>query len=267
MSHEDKARRSRSFGRVAAHYDRYRPGPPPEAVDWLLPTPLSTVVDVGAGTGALTRLLAGRANTVIAVEPDPEMREVLLAEVPGATVVDGRGESMPLPDGTADAVLASSSWHWVDPVPGLGEVARVLVPNGLLGALWAGPDPESPFVVQARELLGGVATDDAGAKGATAAVQVMSASSLQSNFALEIPSGLPFSAPDHEVFRWDMALTADDLVGLLGTLSWVILMEPAERQALYSLTRRLLRDALGVEGDVTVDVTFRCDAYRSQLHT
>ena len=60
---------------------------------------------------------------------------------------------MPLPDSCADAVVASASWHWMDPVPALHEVARVLVPGGILGALWSGPDPEGPFLAQARALL------------------------------------------------------------------------------------------------------------------
>src|ERR1700730_16841272 len=114
---------------------------------------MQRVVDLGAGTGALTRLLVDRADEVVAVEPDDRMRSVLVRAVPEARVVTGRGEAMPLPDGSADAVLASSSWHWMDPVPALHEVGRVLKPRAILGALWTGPDPEGPFISQARALL------------------------------------------------------------------------------------------------------------------
>jgi SAM-dependent methyltransferase len=99
------------------------------ALEWILPGHVELAVDLGAGTGALTRLLIARANEVVAVEPDDRMRAVLVAEVPGATAVTGRGEDMPLPDGCADAVVASSSWHWMDPIPTLHEVGRVLKPN------------------------------------------------------------------------------------------------------------------------------------------
>ena len=74
----------------------------------------------------------------------------------------GRGESIPLEDAAADAVLASSSWHWVEPVPALGEVARVQKPGGFLGEMWAGPDQESPFMLQAQELLGELGRDERG---------------------------------------------------------------------------------------------------------
>ena len=148
-----KAVRSGSFGEVAAQYERFRPGPPVAAVDWLLPAHVERVVDLGAGTGALTRLLRGRADDIVAVEPDDRMRSVLVDEVPAARAVAGRGEAIPLPDGTVDAVLASSSWHWMDPVPTLGEVGRVLKPGGVLGALWTGPDPDGAFMGQAQALL------------------------------------------------------------------------------------------------------------------
>ena len=149
----EKEVRSGSFGSVATDYERYRQGPPQAAVDWILPPGLGTVVDLGAGTGALTRLLVGRAEKVVAIEPDDRMRSVLTQEIPGIRALAGRGESIPLPDGSADAVLASSSWHWMDPVPTLNEVGRVLVPGGVLGALWSGPDPEGPFLAQAQALL------------------------------------------------------------------------------------------------------------------
>ncbi|HEY5012101.1 MAG TPA: class I SAM-dependent methyltransferase, partial [Acidimicrobiia bacterium] len=91
-------------------------------MDWFLPTHVGRVVDLGAGTGALTRLLIDRADEVVAVEPDDRMRSVLTEGVPGVRAVMGRGESMPIPDSCADAVLASSSWHWMDPTPTLREV-------------------------------------------------------------------------------------------------------------------------------------------------
>ena len=145
-----KAERSRSFGAVASDYDRYRPTPPSAAVDWLLPEHRGRVVDLGAGTGRLTQVLLDRADEVVAIDPDERMRAVLEREVPGARAVDGRGESIPLPDGSVDAVLAATSWHWMDPVATLSEVARVLVPGGVLGVMWTGADGMGSAVSKAR---------------------------------------------------------------------------------------------------------------------
>jgi ubiquinone/menaquinone biosynthesis C-methylase UbiE len=150
---EEKAKRSGSFGAVASTYQRYRPGPPRAAVDWYLPRRVQTVVDLGAGTGALSRLLIDKADRVVAVEPDDRMRAVLAEEFPHVQAIKGTGEDMRLDDGCTDAVLASSSWHWMDVEPTLREVRRVLKSDGLLGAMWSGPDPEGPFVAQARELI------------------------------------------------------------------------------------------------------------------
>jgi SAM-dependent methyltransferase len=279
-----KAVRAGSFGAVASQYERYRPGPPRAAVDWILPVHVGRVVDLGAGTGALTRLLLGRADDVVAVEPDDRMRAVLVEEVPGVRALAGRGEAMPLPDHSADAVLASSSWHWMDPVPTLHEMARILVPGGVLAALWSGPDPDGPFMLQARALLaeqaqatadtGSVDTGsvDAGSAGASDAAtgsglaELMMGDASRPPSTLEIPPGVPFDQPDHLSFTWDMALNADELIGLLGTLSWIITMPEQKRSEVMALARRLLRDLLGVEGEVTVDVALRCETWRSRRH-
>ena len=273
LSPEEKATRSGSFGAIASSYERYRPGPPLAAVDWLLPAHVGTVVDLGAGTGALTRLLVDRADEVIAVEPDDRMRAVLTDEVLGVRAVMGHGESMPIPDGSADAVLASSSWHWMDPIPTLHEVGRVLVPGGILGAVWSGPDPEGPFLSQARALLTEQSKDRAaapaegdregGAPGGDLSGLIMDEAHRPS-MSLEIPPGVPFDQPEHELFTWDVALNADDLIGFLGTFSWIITMNEETRERLFAEARRLLREFLGVEGETTVDVAFSAAAWRSR---
>jgi len=268
----EKAKRAGSFGGVAEHYERYRPGPPVAAVDWILPARPATVVDLGAGTGALTRLLIDRAKDVVAVEPDDRMRSRLALELPGVRAVAGRGESMPISDASADAVLASSSWHWMELAPTLQEVGRVLVAGGVLGVLWSGPDPEGPFLVQAQALLtersrkqtGGPAGDSDGRTGELASL-VMGDGRRPSS-GLEIPPGVPFDQPEHEVFTWDVALNADELIGLLGTFSWIITMAEATRIRVIAEARRLLRDLLGVDGSATVDVAFRADAWRCRRH-
>jgi SAM-dependent methyltransferase len=275
LPRQEKAKRSGSFGAVASHYERYRPGPPPAAVDWILPNPVGTVVDLGAGTGALTRLLTDKADEVVAVEPDDRMRSVLTEEVPGIRAVSGRGESIPIPDGCADAVLASSSWHWMDPIPTLLEVGRVLVPGGILGTLWSGPDPEGAFISQARALLAeqshgpadAAAVDQEGDPAVGAFASLIMGDADRPASGLEIPAGVPFDQPEHEVYTWDVALNADELIGLLGTFSWIITMPGQTRARVMAEARRLLRELLGVHGEVTVDVAFRSDAWRSRRHT
>jgi SAM-dependent methyltransferase len=267
LTAEQKGERAGSFGAAAAQYERYRQGPPTAAVDWVLPAPVRTVVDLGAGTGALTRLLVGRADEVVAVEPDDRMRAVLIESVPGVRAVAGRGESIPLPEASVDAVLASSSWHWMDTVPTLLEVGRVLVPGGTLAAMWSGPDPDTGLIAQARELLAGGGSPDIDSDSESRAE--LSASLGNQNAldqVLAIPPGVPFDQPEQTVITWDVALNADELIGLLGTFSWVILMEDEARDRLFDTARRVLRDALGVSGDVTVDIGYRAEVYKARRH-
>src|ERR1700733_8352294 len=87
-----------SFGTAAATYERGRPPYPPEALDWLLSSGAGRVLDLGAGTGELTRQLVSRGLWVGAVEPLEGMREQLSQVLPGTPVLDGSAEHIPLPD-------------------------------------------------------------------------------------------------------------------------------------------------------------------------
>jgi SAM-dependent methyltransferase len=124
-----------SFGLVAAEYDRGRPRYPPAAVAAMLeglPRP-PDVVDVGAGTGQLTRALAEAGARVIAVEPGAETRKLLERRVDGvARVLDSRAESLPLAGASADLVVCADSFHWLDADRALEEFRRVLRPGGRL---------------------------------------------------------------------------------------------------------------------------------------
>jgi SAM-dependent methyltransferase len=135
-----------SFGKAAAHYDSIRPTYPAEALDWLLGTKPRAVVDLGAGTGIFSRVLAAAGHRVIAVEPDPLMRDRLLAVSPHITAVAGSAEDIPLPDGSVDAVVAAQAYHWFDRQRAHPEIARVLRPGGIFGAIWNMRDESVPWV-------------------------------------------------------------------------------------------------------------------------
>jgi SAM-dependent methyltransferase len=145
------------FAHAAEDYDRGRPGWPLRAIDAAvaaLDLPLAaTVVDLGAGTGQLTRLLAGRFRHVVAVEPLAPMRQLLVANLPHVDVRAGSAEHLPLPDSSAQAIFSAEAFHWFDAPAALAEAARVLQPTGGIALLWnfpAGPwDPPVPDEVHA----------------------------------------------------------------------------------------------------------------------
>ena len=105
-----------------------------------------TVVDLGAGTGKFTRLLALTGAYVLAVEPVAEMRARLSELLPGVTVTAGTAEATGLPDGCADAVVAAQSWHWFQEADALAEVERLLRPGGALALVWNTYDTSVPWV-------------------------------------------------------------------------------------------------------------------------
>jgi SAM-dependent methyltransferase len=145
--------RAASFGKAADLYERGRPEYPPDAIDWLLPDGCHRVLDVGAGTGKLTRQLVDRGLDVVAVEPSDAMREQLMAAVPFAQALHGSAEQLPLEDCSVDAVLFAQAWHWVDVDRASPEVARVLVPQGTLGLLWNDRDERVDWVAELGRIM------------------------------------------------------------------------------------------------------------------
>jgi ubiquinone/menaquinone biosynthesis C-methylase UbiE len=132
--------RAASFDATAADYERGRPGWPAAALDALADRlgldAGSTVLDLAAGTGKLTRELVPRFASVVAVEPLDGMRAVLADVVPGARVLAGTAEAIPLEDASVDAVSIAEAFHWFDAEAAVAEMARVLRPGGGVAVLY-----------------------------------------------------------------------------------------------------------------------------------
>ncbi len=141
----------RGFDTSGERYERGRPDYPEAAVDRLLEAlgRPERVLDVGAGTGKLTRPLLARGLSVVAVEPAAAMREVLART--GAEIHDARADALPLADRSVDAVVAGQAFHWFATPAALAEFARVLTPDGRLGLVWNRRDLNQPLQ---RELGG-----------------------------------------------------------------------------------------------------------------
>lgn len=215
---------ARSFGRVAERYDRYRPGYAPAAVAWALGERPLRVVDVGAGTGILSRLLHRLGHEVIAVEPDPRMRARLIEVSPGVTAVAGSAEDIPLADESVDAVVAGQAYHWFDHDRAHPELARVLHPGGVFAALWNDADERTQWTVTFTEIIDGPRE-----------------SMPLSDF------GPLFGPVGQATFSHDVGTTADDLIALATTRSPYLVGSAAEREDLLAAVRRLVTE-LGLTG-------------------
>jgi SAM-dependent methyltransferase len=155
MSLHDTARRG--FASAAGVYEESRPGYPDEAVAWLAEQlglgAGTTVVDLAAGTGKLTRQLTSTGATVIAVEPVDEMRAVLRRTAPAAHARPGTAEQTGLPDESADAVTVAQAFHWFDGPAALAEIHRILRPAGRLALVWNVRDLDHPTQRAVEELF------------------------------------------------------------------------------------------------------------------
>ena len=128
------------FTKEAQMYARGRPEYPPALASWLTgPVALApgrSVADVGAGTGKFTKLLPATGADVVAVEPVDAMRAQLQQSLPPVRALAGTAQSIPLPDGSLDAVVCAQSFHWFANQAALDEFHRVLRPGGKLGLVW-----------------------------------------------------------------------------------------------------------------------------------
>lgn len=201
-------RRRSAFGNWAREYDRYRPGYPPALFDYLLnlngtPIPEQRVVDMGAGTGQLSRGFIEAGCHVDAVEPDNRMREVL-AETPGLnSAVAGTAEQLPFADASATVIAGAQMWHWVNPELGVPETARVLRPGGVLAIIWNLRDDRTEWVHDMHEYVG-----------------------LPDSYSYfqgaEVPDiGGPYGSTQVAEFEFTRPSSADELVGLISTFSHV----------------------------------------------
>ncbi|HEY6416646.1 MAG TPA: class I SAM-dependent methyltransferase [Acidimicrobiales bacterium] len=143
------------FGDVADRYERARPLYPESALSELAARcgmgPGTAVLDLGAGTGKLSRQLVAVGADVVAVEPAAGMRRRLESEVPGVPVLDGTAEAIPLADASVAAVTVGQAFHWFDTRRALAEIARVLRPAGWLALLW-NERPESGWAARLWDL-------------------------------------------------------------------------------------------------------------------
>jgi ubiquinone/menaquinone biosynthesis C-methylase UbiE len=146
-----------SFGQVAAEYERARPAYVEDAVDWALERLRlrsgSRVLDLGAGTGKLTRQLVARGLDVVAVEPGDEMRAVLERELPGVEALAGSAEEIPLRDASVDGITVGQAFHWFDTENALTEMHRVLRPGGGFALLWNHFNQDDPLLGAVDDLL------------------------------------------------------------------------------------------------------------------
>jgi SAM-dependent methyltransferase len=232
-----------SFAEVADSYERGRPSYPEDAVRWLVGHEPLDVVDLGAGTGKLTRILVALGHRVTAIEPLPEMLEHLPEAAPGAKAVLGNAEVIPLPDAYADVVTAAQAFHWFDHEVALPEIGRVLRPKGRLGLVWNVRDDSEAWVAELSTLIGSESV------------------TLPDVTEPLAKSGL-FEPVEKETFRFTQVLDRATLLDLVLSRSYCAKLPPDERKPVLDDVERLFDEHAS---DGTIELPYVTECYRARL--
>jgi SAM-dependent methyltransferase len=200
------------FGSVADVYQQSRPDYPTEAVRWLTGPGRARVLELGAGTGKLTGVLAGLGHQVIATDPSAPMLAELRKAVRDVATLQAAAERIPLASSSVDVVAAATAFHWFEADTALPEIARVLRPDGVLALAWNLRDESVPWVRRLGTLMGHDSLDPTPS---------------------DVLAGTGLFAPvEYKRFRFWQPVDRQSLLGLVRSRSYVAAMPEDERAGL-----------------------------------
>jgi SAM-dependent methyltransferase len=248
------------FDQAAGVYEQVRPSYPDAAIEVITTTfgidPTSTVLDLAAGTGKLTRLLVGSAGRVVAVEPVAGMRSELRRAIPGAEVLDGTAEAIPLDDRSVDVVTVAQAFHWFDADRALVEIRRVLRDGGGLALVWNVRDESVGWIHDFTELI----VARSGGRPYTP---------YQADSAADAMTSGPLAAvADHgfePVGTWShpnpIDASVEEVVARAASTSFVAALPDDQRRALLAEVRSLLEDHPDLRGVARFDFPHTSEVY------
>ena len=220
------------FSVGAGSYDRGRPGYPSVLLESLATTlgisADSNVVDLGAGTGKLTKLLLPYTG-VVAIEPVEAMRSILRQSCPEAHVLEGTAEFMPIADGSADVVVVAQAFHWFSTTAALHEIHRVLAPNGKLALVWNLRDETVDWVAQLMDTIRPY-------EGDTPRYTSGRWRSIFKDQRL-------FQMETHQTWQHSEQKTIDDVLAHVSSISYISSIEPSRQSLILATIQQQLKSA------------------------
>jgi SAM-dependent methyltransferase len=236
-------------------YERGRPDYPPPAVAALIEQlrigPETRVVDLGAGTGKLTRRLTTSGATLLAIEPVAAMRGAFAQVLPAVPILGGAAEAIPLRDGSAQAVVVGTAFHWFDGPAALTELHRVLSPGGRLGLVWLARDETVDWVARLVRLVDGYKRGDPPRYAGGTWRRVFEAP----------PAGVRFTPLQEASFPFAHSAPRETALQRVASTSFVGALGEDERQEVLGRARDLLDSHPQTEGRQTIDLPYTADVY------
>jgi SAM-dependent methyltransferase len=240
----------------ALDYDELRPSYAPEAVAWVAERDSlgggSVVVDLGAGTGQLSRRFVPLDVDLIAVEPAANMRAVLHERLPALRIENGTAEAMPFADRSVDAVVVGNAFHHFDRPAAFAEIHRVLRPVGILALFWA-------WTLEEQLTIPGMRAIDEVVEATRASNAIATAYRSWSHVPDDAPGFGPF---ERREFPATNQIPSARLADLYATSSDVASLLPETRDPLLGRIRELSRglpQTLRLPGRTVVDLCVRSE--------
>lgn len=251
-SRDDRDARRASFLSAGQEYDAARPDYPLDAIAWAIGEAATVVLDLGCGSGKLTRQLAALGHQVLGIDPSLAM---LQAAPEGLPMACGAAEALPLRSRSFDAVTAGTAFHWFDHERAVAEMSRVLHPGGRVGLLWNFRDESIAWVRALSEIIG---SEDAmtSAPGEDDAFETSVVSALL--------AGTYFDEVEQLLFPHTQKLSEDGLVKLVRSRSYIVILPHDERDDVVAAVRRLCGEHPQLKGRDSFEMPYLTRAFRAQ---
>jgi len=255
---------ARGFGAEAVAYDRARPSYPPDAVAWLAEklriAPGRRVVDLAAGTGKLTGLLADAGADLVAVEPVAAMRDRLHQQLPAVPLLAAVAESLPFASGSVDAVVVAQAFHWFDARQVMTELGRVVRPGGRLGLVWNARDRSLEWVDRVWSVMDRAERKAPWRDGPWDGAAEPGASTRRST---RRPAGTGtggWSPWVEATFSHVQRSSHEEVVDRMRRVSHIAVLPPDAQQSVLDEIRTILRENPATSDKTTVGIPYRVDA-------
>lgn len=235
------------YSTVAQTYERVRPRYPQgciqQALDWAELPPGSHILELGCGPGIATVALAQLGFHLTCLEPSGTACEIAQArcrEFPHVEIINTTFEAWDSSEQSFDAVLAATSFHWLDPAIRCRKTAELLSPGGPLILLWNVPPQPDPDLFPTMAPIYGEFAPSLGQYESPA--QHLAAMDVLKEHILD--SGY-FEDFQTHTQAWQITYSLADYLALLGTLSPYIALEPELRQKLFTELETAITQAWG----------------------
>lgn len=239
------------FDTGADAYERGRASYPTDAIAFLAAklslSSNSRLVDIGAGTGKLTRLLIPTGARIVAIEPVAGMRRKFAEVLPEVEVREGAAESIPLDTSSVDAAVAGQAFHWFANPRALAEIHRVLKPGGRLGLIWNARDESVRWSAELTRIVNRYQGD--------------APRYVNGHWRIAFDNFLGFRAAAARTFRHVQAGSVETILDRVASISFIAKLADSDRAKVLAEVQALVDHDASTRDRSAIEFAYRTDVY------